>query len=79
MNPTMFLMGSTPGSSTKNVRPRSTAHAVANSAGVGANETFSYTPSASGWYGLVVVNERSSGAVDLTRTGGAAGAPVPAK
>ena len=79
MNPSVFLMGSTAGDTTTYVRPRSTALVSAAAGGAGASETFSFTPTASGWYGLVVLNESGSGTVTLTRTGGAAGAPIAPK
>lgn len=62
-----FLMRSTAASSTW-VRSRAEAAVTASSRGPGGVESFTYTPPATGWYGLVVVNKAGSGTYTLQRS-----------
>jgi hypothetical protein len=68
-NPSLFLLTSTSSSSTW-VKSRAQSTKAAFSNGPGAAETFTYTPSVSGWYGVVVLNQAGSGSYTLKRTVG---------
>ncbi len=50
------------------VRSRAQAAASATLGGAGATETITFTPTISGWHGLVLVNKAGSGTYTLTRS-----------
>ena len=62
-DPELFLMG--PGGN--NVRARVDAVAGSSSGGPGVAEQFVFTPAASAWYGIVVLNKAGSGNYTLSR------------
>ena len=66
-NPELFLMGSDPANSSTWVRPRSSAVSLSTANGPGVAETLTYTPTRTGWFGVVVVNAAGSGNYTLTR------------
>jgi hypothetical protein len=67
-NPELHLMGSDAANTATWVRSRSSAVASSSAAGPGAAEQITYTPTVSGWYGLVVINAAGSGPYTLTRS-----------
>ena len=67
-DPELFLMssdGSTPGTF---IRGRVSAAASSVGHAAGAAESFSFTPTVSQWYGVVVTNKAGSGNLTLRRT-----------
>lgn len=60
-DPELFLMQSDPANSATWVRGRGSAVASSTSSGVGAAEGFSFTPAATDWFGLVLINRAGSG------------------
>ena len=67
-NPALFLMSSNAADSSTWIKARSQATKSAYSKGAGQAEVITYTPSVSGWYGLVVLNNAASGNYTLKRT-----------
>jgi hypothetical protein len=67
-DPELFLLGDDPANSATWVRPRSSAVATSSAAGPGTVEQITYTPTRSGWYGVVVVNKAGTGTYTLTRS-----------
>jgi len=67
-DPELFLMGDDPANSATFVRGRASASATAASYGSGAAETLTYTPTRTGWFGVVVTNKVGSGNYTLTRS-----------
>jgi len=63
----LFLMRSEAAAVTW-IRSRSQAVASSTFGGPGATETFTYTPTASGWYGLVLINKAGSGKYTLSKS-----------
>jgi hypothetical protein len=64
----LFLVGSSSADPSTWVRSRNSSLASSTSHGVGQAESFSFTPSVSDYYGVVVVNEAAGGTFTLTRT-----------
>lgn len=64
----LFLMSSDAATASTWVRPRSAAVASASANGAGVAETFTYTPTVSQWYGLVLINKAGSGTYTLQRS-----------
>ncbi|MFN8084272.1 MAG: hypothetical protein U0Q14_08580 [Dermatophilaceae bacterium] len=71
----VYLMGSTAGVASTYVQSRSAAVASAASYGAGLRETLTYTPTASGWYGFVLVNKAGGGTYTVVNTSAAKVAP----
>ncbi|MGW0433536.1 hypothetical protein ACWDV4_13490 [Micromonospora sp. NPDC003197] len=67
-NPELYLVSSTETTASTWVRTRAQAVASANSAGTGASETLTYTASAAGHFGLVIVNWSGTGTYQVTRS-----------
>lgn len=67
-DPELLLMGSDPANASTWVRGRPYASAVATSGGLGVTETLTFTPSTTGWFGVVVTNKTGSGTYTLTRS-----------
>ncbi len=67
-DPELFLVGSDPSAPLTFVRSKANAAARSATAGVGAVETLTYTPTVSGWYGVVVTNNGGVGNYALTRS-----------
>ncbi|MEU7478336.1 hypothetical protein AB0A63_20290 [Lentzea sp. NPDC042327] len=63
----LFLVGSVAGQSATYVRSRTSVAAGAAVGGPGAVETITFTPPATGWYGVVLVNKAGSGTYTLQR------------
>jgi hypothetical protein len=66
-NPELFLMGDDPASAPTWVRSRASALSQSTANGPGVAETLTYTPTRTGWFGVVVVNAAGSGTYTLTR------------
>ncbi len=66
-NVDLFLMGDNPNDATTFVRGRSAAVASSTSGGAGAAETLTYTPTVTGWFGVVITQRGGTGDVNLTR------------
>ncbi|WP_438290386.1 hypothetical protein [Streptomyces sp. HUAS TT7] len=62
----LFLMASDPAQSSTWVQPRAFAAAKAGGQGPGKAESFTYTATAGGCYGVVLVNRAGSGSYTLT-------------
>ena len=73
-NPAVFLMSSNGADSSTWIKSRAQSTKWSFSHGAGQAEVITYTPTVSGWYGLVVLNNAASGTYKLKRTQ-AAGAP----
>ena len=73
-NPALFLMSSNAADSSTWIKSRAQSTKWSFSHGAGQAEVITYTPTVSGWYGLVVLNNAASGTYKLKRTQ-AAGAP----
>ena len=71
----VYLMGSTSGVPSTYVQSRSAAVKTAAANGPGVAETLTYTPTASGWYGFVLVNKAGSGTYTVVNTSAAKVAP----
>jgi hypothetical protein len=67
-NPALFLMSSNAANSSTWIKSRAQSTKSAFSNGNGQAEVISYTPTVSGWYGLVVINNAASGTYTLKRT-----------
>jgi hypothetical protein len=67
-NPGLFLMGDDPSIPASFVRPRSGAVASGAVNGPGVGESLSYTPTISGWYGVVITSQHGVGDYTLTRS-----------
>ncbi|MEN3358235.1 MAG: hypothetical protein V7637_2217 [Mycobacteriales bacterium] len=66
-NPELFLMADDPANPASFVQGRPSAAAVSTGGGAGAAEHVTYTPTRTGWFGLVLVNAAGSGTYTLTR------------
>ncbi|MGH9244371.1 MAG: CARDB domain-containing protein [Acidimicrobiales bacterium] len=64
-DPELFVMDSDPATSATWTRNRSEALASATGNGPGHDEALSFTPSASDWHGLVLINKAGSGGYTL--------------
>ena len=71
----VYLMGSTSGVPSTYVQSRSAAVKTAAANGPGVAETLTYTPTASGWYGFVLVNKAGGGTYTVVNTSAAKVAP----
>ena len=58
-----LLFGSTPGTGATAYRSRVEAVGTGASGGAGVDETITFTPSTSGWYGFVVLNKSGSSSI----------------
>jgi hypothetical protein len=67
-NPALFLMSSNAADSSTWIKSRAQSTKAAFSNGAGQAEVITYTPTVSGWYGLVVINNAASGQYTLKRT-----------
>jgi hypothetical protein len=67
-NPGLFLMGDDPNNATTFVRSRGSAVAAGAANGPGVAESLSFTPTISGWYGVVITNQHGVGDYTLTRS-----------
>jgi hypothetical protein len=67
-NPGLFVMGDDPANAGTFVRSRFQAVASATVNGPGVGESLSYTPTISGWYGVVITNQHGVGNYTLTRS-----------
>jgi hypothetical protein len=67
-NPELFLMGDDPANAASFVAPRSFAVASSTAGGAGVAEQFTYTPTRTGWFGLVLINASGNGTYTLTQS-----------
>jgi phage baseplate assembly protein gpV len=63
----LFIVNSVAGVPSTFIRGRSAALKTATATGPGGVETITFTPTTSGWYGVVLVNKAGSGTYTLTR------------
>ena len=67
-NPGLFLMGDDPSNAFSFVRSRISAVASGAVNGPGVAESLTFTPTISGWYGVVITNQHGVGDYTLTRS-----------
>jgi hypothetical protein len=63
----LFIVGSVEGTTSTYTRSRASASASATTGGPGAVETITFTPTTSGWHGVVLINKAGSGTYALQR------------
>jgi len=63
----LFIVNSVAGSPSTFIRARGAALKTASAKGPGLVETITFTPTTSGWYGIVLVNKAGSGTYTLAR------------
>ena len=67
-NPGLFLMGDDPNNATTFVRSRFSAVASGAVNGPGVAESLTFTPTITGWYGVVITSQHGRGDYTLTRS-----------
>lgn len=67
-DPGLFLMGDNPNDNTTFVRSRFSAVASSVANGPGVAESLTFTPTITGWYGVVITNQHGLGDYTLTRS-----------